>query len=599
MSDLGHRLTDKELAKLERKIKSVYSEASKDIQKTIDDFFYGYDKEVDGEIIHFNGFYERDEEMRKLLEAGKLVPNGASASMTPEEYYQQWRLNNLARGERFAAMRDKLAERATQANEVAISYVNDATPSIYSLNRNYAAYTIESVADNVSFTLYDESTVRRLLTEDPETMPYYPPQRAVKRGIDLEYGKKQITATVTSGILQGKSIPGLADSLQDRIISMSRTSAVRAARTAVTSAQNGGRQDGYVAAEKQGIRLKKEWMATLDARTRFEHGMADGQKVDIDKPFDVGGEKLMFPADPNGSGWNTYNCRCTMVADLLDYPDEKPRETYSEWMKRKAPVLEIGQEETENKGIWIKTSGDLPHMQGDHTRWWQIQDPSWKERFERADSTLAQLQERYPLGADLYAGEYDSIDGLLTAKQVERKENGAASGQFWVNHDTNKFVIGFNPAGVSNTLEEDLRIREEAINEGKRLLSVLDNSTEGVMIHEYGHAYAEKLTVGMIYNDQNSVDYWDWYRSLTKEEIEQGLSWYATQSRAEFEAECFAELQCPNPRKLALKYKEFLVNCKYSCYIYDVDNPPIEETVPKFKIPNKVFGNRVITLPNK
>lgn len=326
MPDLGHKLTEKELAKLERTIKSVYSEASNDFEKTINDYF--------------SKFKDRDEELRKQIEEGTLQLKGTSANMSPEEYYKQWRLNQIARGERFEAMRDKLAERATAANEVAISYVNDATPGIYSLNRNYAAYTIESVADNVSFTLFDESTVRRLIAEEPETMPFYPPERAVKRGIDLEYGKKQITATVTSGILQGQSIKQLSEGLQARIVDISVTSAIRAARTAVTSAQNGGRQDSYVSAVNMGIRMKKEWMATTDARTRFDHGMADGQKVDVDKPFIVGGEKMMFPGDPKGSGWNVYNCRCTMVSDLLDYPDAKPRESWHSWIDRKSREIE-------------------------------------------------------------------------------------------------------------------------------------------------------------------------------------------------------------------------------------------------------------------
>ena len=44
------------------------------------------------------------------------------------------------------------------------------------------------------------------MVEQPDLMPYYPKDRALKRGIDLAYGKKQITASVTSSILQGKSI---------------------------------------------------------------------------------------------------------------------------------------------------------------------------------------------------------------------------------------------------------------------------------------------------------------------------------------------------------------------------------------------------------
>lgn len=38
--------------------------------------------------------------------------------------------------------------------EVAISYVNDATPGIYMLNRNYAAYEVSDAGGD--FILYDE-----------------------------------------------------------------------------------------------------------------------------------------------------------------------------------------------------------------------------------------------------------------------------------------------------------------------------------------------------------------------------------------------------------------------------------------------------------
>ena len=215
----------------------------------------------------------------------------------------------------------------TNAHETAIAYVNDATPGIYSLNRNYAAYTIERVAGNVDFTLWDEQTVRRLIVEQPDLMPYYPKAAAVKRGIDLEYGKKQITKCVTSSILQGKSIKGISDDLQRYIPTMSRDSAIRAARTAVTAAQNAGRMDSYAAAAERGIRLKREWVATLDNRTRHAHAMLDGTKVGMNEPFKVDGYKIMFPGDRSAPGYLIYNCRCTMVAavDGVDTSDAMRR----------------------------------------------------------------------------------------------------------------------------------------------------------------------------------------------------------------------------------------------------------------------------------
>lgn len=303
--DVGHQLTEKELAALEKRIASVYKEAAEDLQKTIDAYFAQFDK--------------RDAEMKELI--GTVIND----KEWTEQDYKQWRLAQIGRGERFEALRDKIAERMTKANETAVSYVNDATPGIYSLNRNYAAYTIEQVSGDVGFDLWDESTVKRLIVEQPDLMPYYPAKRAVNRGIDLAYGKRQISAAVTSGILQGKSIKGLADDLQTRISTMNRDSAIRTARTAVTSAQNAGRQDSYVAAEKIGIKVRKRWIATKDNRTRHEHGIADGQTVDYDQPFDVGGENLMFPGDPSGSPWNVYNCRCTMRTVEKEGIEAEPR----------------------------------------------------------------------------------------------------------------------------------------------------------------------------------------------------------------------------------------------------------------------------------
>lgn len=317
-SDLGHKLTDKELAKLERRIAKLYREAGEELQATID--------------AYFDQFKKRDEEMKALI---GTVQNGKEWT---EADYNQWRLNQIGRGERYQAMRDKVAQRATDANAVAVSYTNDATPGIYSLNRNYAAYTIERVTGNIGFDLWDEQMVKRLMVEQPDLMPYYPKDRALKRGIDLAYGKKQITASVTSSILQGKSIKHMADDLQKRITTMSRDSAIRTARTAVTGAQNAGRMDSYAAAEKMGIKLKKEWLATLDARTRHSHAMLDGEQVAQDKKFSNG---CRFPGDPQGPPWEIYNCRCTLIAavDGADTSDGLRRTrdglisdmTYAQW----------------------------------------------------------------------------------------------------------------------------------------------------------------------------------------------------------------------------------------------------------------------------
>lgn len=34
-----------------------------------------------------------------------------------------------------------------------------------------------------------------------------------------------------------------------------------------------------------GVQLKKQWLATLDGKTRHEHRMLDGQTVDVEESF--------------------------------------------------------------------------------------------------------------------------------------------------------------------------------------------------------------------------------------------------------------------------------------------------------------------------
>lgn len=290
--DHGHQLTDQALNALEQRIAAIYRQAADEMKDTI--------------AAYFASFAKRDAEMRSLI--GTEV-NG---KLWTEQEYRQWRLAQIGRGARFQALRDQLAARMTEANTVAAAYINDATPGVYSLNRNYAAYTIEQIAGSVGFTLWDEATVKRLLREQPDLMPAYPQARAVKRGIDLAWGKKQITAQVTQSILQGESLKHMVERLQKAIPNMNRDSAIRAARTAFTGAQNAGRMDSYAAADKMGIKVRKRWVATKDGRTRHAHQRLDGQTVDWDKPFSSELGKIRFPGDPRAKPANVYNCRCTV-----------------------------------------------------------------------------------------------------------------------------------------------------------------------------------------------------------------------------------------------------------------------------------------------
>lgn len=80
------------------------------------------------------------------------------------------------------------------------------------------------------------------------------------------------------------------------------------ARTEVHNATQRGTFAGY---QQAGSPIKI-WVAVGDLNTRDAHLQADGQERPLNMPFDVGGEKLMYPGDPAGAAENTVNCRCTI-----------------------------------------------------------------------------------------------------------------------------------------------------------------------------------------------------------------------------------------------------------------------------------------------
>lgn len=88
------------------------------------------------------------------------------------------------------------------------------------------------------------------------------------------------------------------------------------ARTESIRAMNAGSSALF---ERWGVK-RKEWSAASDARTRDTHRAADGQVVDIDKPFNVGGSSMMYPGDGSmgAPAKEIINCRCSSLPVVED-----------------------------------------------------------------------------------------------------------------------------------------------------------------------------------------------------------------------------------------------------------------------------------------
>lgn len=225
--------------------------------------------------------------------------------------YEAWRRDQALHNDRLKALEKALARDLTAADRMAMAYVNQVPAGVYAEGMNFATYEVEHGAKaNTSFTLYDKDTVMGLVADEPGLLP----QAAFDKAKDSAWNSRHVTAAVTQAVLQGQTIPQLATSIAG-IAAMDQRAAMKAARTAMTSAHSLGKLKGYERAAGMGIGVEKQWLAALDPRTRGSHRHLDGETAELDAEFSNG---LKYPGDPDGPASEVYNCRCTLVPVIGD-----------------------------------------------------------------------------------------------------------------------------------------------------------------------------------------------------------------------------------------------------------------------------------------
>lgn len=135
-----------------------------------------------------------------------------------------------------------------------------------------------------------------------------------------EVFKQTVRAVVEMAGEKGLSIYNTAKEIQKEIGFKNAYRAERIARTEIVAASNLGANEG---AKNAGIQLRKRWVPIVDNNTRESHIAMDGHPdVDLDEPFNVGGELLQYPGDQAGSAENIINCRCGIQhVPALTYQD--------------------------------------------------------------------------------------------------------------------------------------------------------------------------------------------------------------------------------------------------------------------------------------
>lgn len=146
-------------------------------------------------------------------------------------------------------------------------------------------------------------------TPPAEVMQYHAArQNLIRKASDDVF--QAINSTLAEGYQAGETTAELTARVKAAFKDITPGRARRIAMTETSAAYGQGR---HLAMTTAGVQ-RKRWLTSGNPNVRAAHRDADGQTVNIDAPFRVGGEALMHPGDPNGSAGNVINCHCVSIA---------------------------------------------------------------------------------------------------------------------------------------------------------------------------------------------------------------------------------------------------------------------------------------------
>ena len=315
MPDHGERYTNGKIRRVDRELQGVYRQAEKELKKKLADFLDRYKA--------------KDRQKQRQLENGEIT----------EQEYKSWLKGQVFQKDRLEEKIRQVQKTMYNHNVEAAKIVHENKLDVFAENYNREAFKAEAIT-NISFNVYNAQAVSKLIKDRPDILPKW----NIDQKKDYKWNYRKVNNAITQGIIQGESIDQITSRLIHSLCTQNESKMRMFARTALNSAQSAGRQLQNEEAAKKGIKINKQWLATLDMRTRDTHRHLDGKEVPYDKPFKSDLGDIMFPGDPEAEPANVYNCRCTIVSIYPEY-EERGRDwredetidglTYEEWKNEK------------------------------------------------------------------------------------------------------------------------------------------------------------------------------------------------------------------------------------------------------------------------
>ena len=283
MDKYTREYTDARISLLKRRYGAEYRKAIKELDEKAKSYFEKRKPEID--------------RMLQKLENNEIT----------KDYYLHWFQTNMGTGIWYEQMATELANDLYTINERCCEIANTNIVRTYNECYTWETYNIEKNLNiNTSFVLVKDSTVKQLAKGIPSMK--------MDKVKDIAWNVKNVNTQVMQSVLQGEDLFQLRNRFKT-ITNMNMNVAYSRARTAMTCAENMGSLDSFERAKGLGIKVKKQWLANADDRTRPTHVLLDGETKETDEPFSNG---LMYPGDSSGSFDEIMNCRCDMLSVIDD-----------------------------------------------------------------------------------------------------------------------------------------------------------------------------------------------------------------------------------------------------------------------------------------
>mgnify|MGYP001258331925 CR=1 FL=1 len=151
---------------------------------------------------------------------------------------------------------------------------------------------------------------------------YFNSRQLILTGITTRMANR-ISKLIEQGRADNLTLPEIAKLVSSKFLPISRSRASLIARTETHNAASFANHSYHQKVEADlGVKMLKKWVATSDGRTRPAHASANGQIVDMNEDFIVGGVPMGYAGDSKGGVANVINCRCVII-----YADERDMES--------------------------------------------------------------------------------------------------------------------------------------------------------------------------------------------------------------------------------------------------------------------------------